>query len=157
MENRIQQQQLGGGIPKPAQRSEAVGYDREGTRKYRSNSAGPGINVKGGDSVGVALWKLDLGGDQEDVQGPDSISPSVGATDHGDDGKTWGRWRVGVSRGRGGNGIRGDPPHRSIHQEVADDHIVEGGISACIFIVHGVGEDSRDDPDGVMVGSRRVK
>ena len=33
------------------------------------------------------------------------------ATDQGDDGKMWGRQRVGLSSGRGGNGLRGDPPY----------------------------------------------
>ena len=62
-------------------------------------------------------------GDRVYAQGPNGVAPLGGAADHGDDVKTWGRQRVGVHSGRGGNGLRGDPPHRSIHQEAADDHI----------------------------------
>ena len=43
------------------------------------------------------------------------VSPSGGAMDHRDDSKKLGRRRVGVSSGRGGNGLRGDPPHQSIN------------------------------------------
>ena len=59
---------------------------------------------------------------RSDVQGPDGISPSIGSTDHRDDSKTWGRRIVGVSSCRGGDGLRGVPPHRSIHQVAADNH-----------------------------------
>ena len=106
---------MGGGIPKPAQSSEAVGDDSEGSRNDGRNSARTGSNLKGGGAVGVTIWNQELGGDRGDPQGPDGVSPLGGATDNEDDGKMWGRWRVGVSSDRRGNGIRGDPPHRSIY------------------------------------------
>ena len=96
------------GLPKHAEISEAVGDDIKGYRKDRSNGAGPGRNLKVVGTVDVTLWKQEVGGDRGDAQGPDRIPPSGGALDHGDDGKTWGRRRVVVSRGRGGNGLRGD-------------------------------------------------
>ena len=109
-----------------------MGDVSEGSRKDWIKSAGPGINVKGDGTVGVNLWKRDLGGDQGDDQGTDSVPLSDGTTDHRYDGKTWGRRRVGVSSGRGGDGIRGVPPHWSIHQEVVDDHNIEGGLTDCL-------------------------
>ena len=112
----IQKQELGGGIPKLAQSLEAVRDDSEGSREYRSNGAGPVRDVQGSGAVRFTQWKQELGGDWGDAQGPDGISPLGGVTDHGYDGKTWGHRRVVVSRGKGGNGRRGDPPHRSIHK-----------------------------------------
>ena len=103
------------------------------------------------------LWNQEMGGDQGDVQGPDGVPPSGGAMDHGDDGETRGRRRVGVSSGRGGDGLCRDPPHHGIHQETTDDHSREGGLPARICTVHGGGEEAGDDPDGALVGSRRSK
>ena len=115
MDDRIQQQKLFGGIPKPAQSSEAVGNDSEGSRKDESNGAGPGNNVQGGGAFGFTLWKQKLGSGQVDAQVPDSVSPFCGAMNHRDYIETWVRQRVVVSCGRGGGGINRDPPHRSIH------------------------------------------
>ena len=122
-----------------------------------SNSAGPGRNLQVSGAVGVTLWKRELGGDRGDAQGSVSVPPSGGATDHGDDGGTWGRRRVGVSIGRGGDGLHGDPPNRSINQESEGNHSGEGGFPSCLYILHGGGEDDGDDPDGTLVGSRRIK
>ena len=94
-----------------------MGDDSEGSRKDGSNGVGPWSNVQGSGAVGDNLWKQYLGGDQIYSQGPDGIPPSGGATDHGDDKETWGQQIVGVSRGRGGDGIHRAPPHRSIHKE----------------------------------------
>ena len=58
---------------------------------------------------------------------------------------------------RGGNGISGAPPHQSIHKERADNHIVDGGLPDCIVSVHGGGDNSRDETDDALVGSRRGK
>ena len=102
----LQQHQLVGGIPKPAQSSLAAVHDIKGSRKDGSNGAGPVRNVKGRGAVGAPLWKLDLGGDRVDTQVPEGIPLSSGATDHGDDGETWGRRRVGVSSGRRINVLR---------------------------------------------------
>ena len=63
------------------------------------------------------------------TQGPDGVPPPGGATDHGDDGETRGRRKVGVIIGRGGYGRRGATPHRCLHQEAIDDHIVDGGLT----------------------------
>ena len=148
---------MGGGIPKPAQSLEAVRDDSNGPRKDGSNVVGPWKNLQGGGAVNVTLWKRELVGDRVDAEGPDRVSPSVGATDHRDDGEIWVRWRVGVSIGRGGDGLRRVPPHRSIHQESTEDHSGEGGLQACICILHGGVEDSGDNPDGALVGPRRSK
>ena len=78
-------------------------------------------------------------------------------TDHGDDGKTWRRQRVGLSSGIEGDGLRGDPPHQSIHKEAEDKNIGEGGLMSCICIVYGGRENSGDNPDGALVRSRRSK
>ena len=116
--------------------SEVEGDDSESSRKYRINSAVPGSNVHVSGTVGVSIWKRELGGGRGDAKGPDSISTSGGATDHGDDGETWVRRRVGVSSNRGGDGLRRAPPHWSIHKEATDNHIREGGLPACICIFH---------------------
>ena len=94
---------MGGGIPKPAQRSEAVGGGSKCYREDGSNGAGPGSDVQGSGPVIVTLWKKESGGEQGYAQGPDGVPPSGGATDHGDDSKMWVRLRVGVSIGRGVN------------------------------------------------------
>ena len=96
-----------------------------------------------------------MGGDRGDVQGSDGIPPSGGATDHGDDGETRGSRRLGVPISRRGDGSRGATPHRGVHQEVADNHSGEGGLSPCLCTVHGRGADAGDDPDGALVVSRR--
>ena len=64
---------------------------------------------------------------------------------------------MGVYSGRGEDVLCRAPPHWSIHKEDADDYIGEGGLSACICIVNGGGEDAGDDLDGELVGSRRGK
>ena len=96
-------------------------------------------------------------GDQGDAQGPDGVPPSGGVMDHGDDEKIWVWQRMGVSRGRGGDGLCRDPPHQSIHKEAEDNHIREGGLTACLCIFHGGREDVGDEPDGAMVVSRHSK
>ena len=93
-----------------------------------------------------------MGGEWGDAQGPDGVTPPGGATDHRDDGEKWGRRRVGVYRGRVGDGLRGDPPHRSIYTEAAYDHIREGGLQACLYIVNGGIEDAGYKPDDALVG-----
>ena len=98
-----------------------------------------------------------MGGEQVDDQVTDGVPPSVGATDHEEDGKTLVRRIVGLSNGRGGNGICGYPPHLIIHQEAADNRSVEGGLSSCLCILHRGGEYAGDNPDGALVGSRRDK
>ena len=74
-----------------------------------------------------------------------------------DYGETWVRLRVGVSSGRGGNGIRRDLPHWSIHQEEADGHSGEGGLLYGICNVHGGGEDAGDNTDDALSRLRRSK
>ena len=100
-----------------------MGDDSESFRKEGSNSAGLGSNLQGGGAVSVIIWKRELGGERVDAKVTDSVPPLSSATDHRDDRETWGRIRMGVSSGRGGNGLRGDPPHRGIHQEAEGDHI----------------------------------
>ena len=60
-----------------------------------------------------------------------------------------------VSSGRGGDGLCWDPPHWCIHKEAVHKHSVEGGLQSCVCIVHGGGDDSGDETDGALVGSRR--
>ena len=134
-----------------------VGDDREGSRKDGSNSAVPRRDVKGGVTVSVTLWKRELIGDRGYAQDLDRVPPLVSAADQGGDGGTWGRKRVGVSIGRGGGGIYRAPPHQSVHKEATDDHRGDGGLPACLCIVHGGVEDAGDEPDGTMVVSRRGK
>ena len=122
-----------------------MGGDSEGSRKDGSNGAGPGSNAEVVGTIGVTLWKLELGGDRVDDQVPHSVPPSFGATDHGDYGKTWGWQRVGVPSIRGGDGLRGAQPHWSIHQEAVDEHIGYGGLPAGLCTVHGGGEDASDN------------
>ena len=52
-----------------------MGDDIEGPRKESNNGVGPGRNLQGSGAVSVTLWKRELGGDQVNVQGPDSIPP----------------------------------------------------------------------------------
>ena len=80
MENRLQQQQLGSGIPKPAQISEVLGHDSEVAIKDGGNGAGLGSNVKGSGSVGDNIWQQYLGGERGDSQVPDGVPPSGGAS-----------------------------------------------------------------------------
>ena len=84
-----------------------------------------------------------------------SVSLLVGVKDHRDDSEKWVRWRVRVSSSRGGDGLRWDPPHRSIHQKTEVDHSGDGGMPEDLYTVHGGGDDDRDKPDGALVGSRR--
>ena len=93
-----------------------------------------------------------MGYDGVDDQGTGGVQPPGGATDHGDDGKTWGRRGVGLSSGRGGDGLSGDPPHQSIHKEAADNHSGEGGLPPHICTVHGGIADAEDELFGAMVG-----
>ena len=62
-----------------------------------------------------------------------------------------------VSRGIGGNGLCGAPPHQSIHKETVDNNSGKGDLMACIFTVHDGGENVRQKPYGALVGSRRGK
>ena len=64
-----------------------MGHDSEVARKGGINGVDLGSDVKGGGAVGAIIWQQDLGCDQGDSQGPDSVPPSGGVTDHGDDGK----------------------------------------------------------------------
>ena len=64
---------------------------------------------------------------------------------------------MGVPSGILGDGRRGDPPHRNVHQEATYEYRREGGISTRICTVHGGGANSGDEPVGAMVGSRRGK
>ena len=73
--DRIQQQRLVVGLTKTTESAEGVGDDSEGPRKDGINGAGPGSNVQGGGTVGVTIWKRELGGDRGDAQGPDGIPP----------------------------------------------------------------------------------
>ena len=82
-----------------------------------------GSNVQGSGAIGAILWHRELGVDQGYAQGPDGISPSGSAIDHGDVRETRGRRRVVVPISSGGNGSRKAPPHRGVHQEAAEDHI----------------------------------
>ena len=147
-------QRLGGRIAKPVQRLEALGHGREGTRKERSNVAVPGRNVQGGGKVGAIIWKQEMGGDQVDDQSPDGVPSLVGEMDHGDDDKTRDRQRVGVTRGRWGDGQCWDTPNMSVHQEVADKYIGEVGMPPCLWTVNRGGADAGDETYSALVGSR---
>ena len=119
---------MGRGLTKPPESSEAVGHGSEGDRKEGSNGAVPGRNVQDGDVVGDIIWQKDLGGYRGDSRGPGGVPPPGGMTDHEDDGKKRGRRRVGVPIGCGGNGIRWDPLHWSVHQEAEYYHRGEGDL-----------------------------
>ena len=67
---------------------EVVGDDSEGPREDRINGAGPGIDVKCSGAVDVTICKQELVVDRGDAEGPDGVPPSVGTTDHGDEGET---------------------------------------------------------------------
>ena len=86
-DNHLQQKRLGGGIPKHAQSSDAVGHDSKDTGKDGSNGAVLGSNIQGSGAVGAIMWQQELGGDREDSQGPDGVPSSGGATDTRDYGK----------------------------------------------------------------------
>ena len=103
-------------------------HSSEGARKDGSNGAVPGSNVQGGGKVGAIIQQRELGGDWGDDQSPGGVPPLVRATDHMDDENMWGRQRVVLTLGSGGNGIRGAPHHQGVHQEAAGDHIIEGGL-----------------------------
>ena len=148
---------MGGGIPKPAQSSEAVEHDSEGTKKDGSNGAGTERNVQGGGAVGAIIWQRVLGGDWGYDKGPSRVTSLFGATDHGDDGKTRGRRGVGVPSGRGGDGCRRAPSHKSVHKEAAENDRRESGLLPRLCTVHGGGADAGDEPDRALVGSRRGK
>ena len=75
MDNKIQQQQLGSGLPKPAESSEALVDDGEDPIKDGRNSAGLGSSVQEGGAVGITPWKQELGGYWGDAQDPDGIPP----------------------------------------------------------------------------------
>ena len=122
MENSLQQQRLGGGIPKSAHILEAVGHDSESARKDRSNGAVLGSNVQCSGAIDGVIWQQDLGGDQGDAQGPDGVPTLGGATDHGDDIETRGRRRVVLPSGGGSYGRCGATPHRGVHQEAEEYH-----------------------------------
>ena len=62
-----------------------MGHGSKGAIKDRSNSASPGIDIQGGDTVSAIIWQRDLGGDRVDDQGPGGITPSGGTTNHWDD------------------------------------------------------------------------
>ena len=94
---------------------EAVGNGSEGDVQDRSNGAGPGSDLKGGGLVGSRVRQQEMVGDGGDAQVPGEVPPPSGTTDHGADGKTWGRWIVGVPPGSGGNGICWYPPPRGLH------------------------------------------
>ena len=157
MDDRLQQQRLGGGIPKSATISKAVGHDSKGARKNGSNGAGPGRNLQGGGAVCDVIWKREMVGDYLYTQGPDGVPPSGGATDRGVGGKTWGRRRVLVTRGRGGDGRCKDTTHWGVHQEAAYYHSGECGLPPRLYTVHRGGEDAGYEPGGVLVESRRGK
>ena len=133
---------MGGGIPKPAQSSEAVDHVSKGARKDGRNGEGPGINLQGGGAVGDIIFQQEMVGDRVDAQVPDGVPPSGStahhmdysesqsggeweypyveesmagdAADHMDYGESRVRRRVGVPICRGGNGSRRDQPHRDV-------------------------------------------
>ena len=64
---------------------------------------------------------------------------------------------MGVYSRRGGDGLSGAPHNRSIHKEAAENHSREGGLPTCVCTAHGGGENTRDEPNGALVVSRRGK
>ena len=64
---------------------------------------------------------------------------------------------MGVSIGRGEDGSCGNPSHRGVQQEAADNHIGEGGLLHRLCTVHGGGSDAGDNTVVAMVGSRHSK
>ena len=76
---------------------------------------GPGRDLQGGDSVVAFVRQQDLSGEGGDAQGHRGFPPPGGTTDHRADSEMWGRWRVVVPPGSGGNGSCEDPPHRVVH------------------------------------------
>ena len=69
-----------------------------------------------------------MGCDRGDVIGPGGVPSPGRATDHGDDGETRGRQRVGVTLSISVNGSRGDPPHQGVYQEAGGDHSGKGSL-----------------------------
>ena len=90
----------------------AAGNGSEGAGKDRSNVAGPGGDVQGSGTVGALVQQQELGDDGGGAKGPGGVPPPGDTMNYGADGETWGRRRVGVPPGSGGNGSHGDPPHR---------------------------------------------
>ena len=85
-----------------------------------------------------------MSGDRGDSQDPGGVPPLGGTKDHGADGETRDRRRVGVPCSSGVNGSRGSPPHRGIHQEMTDIHSRKGGLPPHLRDLHGGGADSGD-------------
>ena len=94
-----------------------MGNGIKGDGKEGSNGVGLGVNVQGSDVLGDIVRQKDLGGDGGDAQDLGGVPPPGGATDQRDAIEMWGRRRVGVPIGSGGNGSRGDLPHLGVHQE----------------------------------------
>ena len=92
-----------------------MGNVSAGAGKYRSNSAGPGSNVQGSGAVSDLVQQQELSDNWGDAQGLGGVSPTGGITDHRTDGKDWGRRRVVVPLGSGGNKRCGAPPTREVH------------------------------------------
>ena len=115
---------------------EVVGYDIDGPGTDGIKTAVPWSNLQDSSTVGVTLWKRELGGDQGDAQCPDGISPENGTTYHRDDSKMWGRRRIVVSSSRGGDRLSGDPLYRIIDTGTAENHSGESGLPACVCTVH---------------------
>ena len=134
-----------------------MGHGSEGDIKYARNGEDPGSNVQGGGTLGAIIWQQELGSDRGDAQGTGGVPPSGGATDHGYDGETRGRLRVGAPIDSGGDGNRWASPHWIVHQEAKEDHSGEGVLPPHLCTVHGGGADAGDEPVGAMVGSRRGK
>ena len=88
-----------------------MGNGSEGAGGDGSNGTGLRSIVLGGGAVGDLIPQRELGVDRLDAQGPGGVPPLDRARDHGDDGKTRFRQRLGVPLGSGGNGSRGDPPY----------------------------------------------
>ena len=69
-----------------------------------------------------------MSGDRGDAQNHGGFPPQGCTINHGDDGDMRGRRIVGVTLNIGGNGSRGDPPHRCVHQKTAGNHSRKGGL-----------------------------
>ena len=70
-----------------------------------------------------------MGRDGGYSQGPVGVPPLGSATDHGYDGETRSKRRVGVPLGSGGNVSHGDPTTLGVHQEASGEHNRKGGLS----------------------------
>ena len=75
---------------------ETVGYNLEVVDKDRVNSAGLWDYIQGSGTDIAAVRQKKLGGERGDVEDPGGVSPPVGHTDCGDDGKTCGGRDVGI-------------------------------------------------------------